>query len=156
MNPLIAAFVIAPLLGSVGASAQTIFKSTMPDGKVIYGEKAAPGAVHVETLEPPPPKSGISGLTPEEKALAERLDRQRSAAAAASLASERNLNEARKQLVQAEAAREAGREPLPNERIGIAGGGSRLTEDYFARQRVLDEAVQAARKRLTDAQQALR
>lgn len=138
------------------ALAQTVYKSVMPDGKVIYGEKPTPGAAKVETLEPPPPKTGIQGLTPEEKARAEQLARQRAATAAAAATEQKRLDEARKQLQQAEAAREAGKEPLPTERIGIVGGGTRLTEAYFTRQKALEDAVAAARKRLSEAQQAAR
>jgi hypothetical protein len=141
---------------SAAGFAQTVFKSTMPDGRVVYGEKPAPGAARVETLEPVPPKAGIPGLTAEEKARAAQIDRQRAATGAAANQGQRELDGARRQLQQAEAAREAGKEPLPGERIGIAGGGSRLTEAYHARQRDLDDAVEAARKRVSDAQRALR
>lgn len=137
-------------LSASGALAQTVFKSTMPDGKVVYGEKAAPGAAKVETIEPPPPKTGVSGLTPEEKARAEQLARDRANAAKAAAAGQDKAAEARRQLQQAEAARDAGKEPLPNERQGIAGGGSRLNEAYFARQKSLEEAVINARKRAAE------
>ena len=53
------------LLGMVfGAAAQDLYKSTMPNGKVVYGEKPEPGAKHVEKLPPPPPKTGTAVLTP--------------------------------------------------------------------------------------------
>ena len=42
MKPCLIAIVLA--LGAFDAGAQTIFKSIMPDGKVVYGEKPAPGA----------------------------------------------------------------------------------------------------------------
>jgi len=155
MSPVKVAFFgsLLLLLGAGAASAQPVFKSTMPDGRVVYGEKPAAGAAKVETIEPPPSRTGVSGLTPEEKALAEQLANQRAAAAAAAAASQRNVEQARKQLQQAEAARDAGKEPLPGERIGLAGGGSRLTEAYAARQKSLEDAVLIARKRLEEAQQ---
>jgi hypothetical protein len=98
----------------------------------------------------------VSGLTPEEKALAEQLAKQRAAGATATAATQRSVEEARRQLQQAETARDAGREPLPGERVGLAGGGSRLTEAYAERQKNLEDAVRAARKRFEDAQQAAR
>jgi hypothetical protein len=156
MNPAISTFLSALLLSSTAALAQPIVKSTMPDGRIIYGEKPVPGAARVETLEPLPPTSGFGGLTPEEKARAAQFEQQRAAAAAAAAQGERRLDEARRQLQQAEAALQAGKEPLPNERIGIAGGGSRLTEAYHVRQKSLEDSVIAARKRVIDAQQALR
>lgn len=150
------ALLLLLLLSMPLASAQGIFKSTMPDGRVIYGEKPVAGAAQVETLEPPPPTTGVLGLTPEERARAEQLARERAAAATAARAKAATVEEARKQLREAEAAREAGREPLPTERIGLAGGGTRLTEAYHARQKKLEEAVQAARNRLSEALQLSR
>lgn len=141
---------------ALGVSAQPVYKSTMPDGKVVYGEKPVAGASRVDTIEPPPAKTGVSGLTPEEKARAEKLARERAAAAAAAAKAGNALEAARKALAQAEAARDSGKEPLPSERIGIAGGGSRLTEAYFARQKSLEAAVAEARKRLAEVQQSSR
>jgi hypothetical protein len=51
-------------------------------------------------------------------------------------------------LQRAEAAREAGVEPQPGERIGTVGGGSRFTDEYWERQKRLEEDVGRARKRL--------
>jgi hypothetical protein len=129
-----------------GAPAQTIYKSTMPDGKVTYGEKPAPGAQKVETLEPPPAKTGLTAVTPEEQARAREVKK----APGNSTARTRELEDARLKLQKAEAARDAGKEPLPGERVGRAGGGSRLSEEYFARQKGLEEAVDAARKRVDE------
>ena len=150
------ALMLTVLLTAGSAFAQTVYKSTMPDGRVVYAEKPMPGAARVDTLEPPPARSGIGGITSEERARAARSDNERAAAAAAVVRGERALEAARRELQQAEAAREAGKEPLPNERIGIVGGGSRLTESYHARQKALEDAVDAARRRLSEAQRAVR
>ena len=143
------ALMLVLCLGCFGVSAQTIYKSTMPDGKIVYGEKPAPGASRVDTVEPPPPKTGMTAITPQEKAKAEQMSKERAAAAGAR---QTDIEDARRQLQQAEAAREAGKEPLPGERLGTAAGGSRLTEAYFARQKSLELAVQSAKKRLDDLQ----
>jgi hypothetical protein len=55
------------------------------------------------------------------------------------------------ELRAAEMEREAGIEPLPGERLGIVGPGSRLTEAYFERQQMLEERVARARQRLDEA-----
>jgi hypothetical protein len=147
------ALALAFALGASAAVAQQpVFKSTMPDGKVVYGEKPVTGAAKVEKMELPPQKTGVTGVTPEEKARAEQQARQRAQASAAAASSQRAIDDARKALEQAEAARAAGKEPLASERIGIAGGGSRLTEAYFERQKGLDAAVEEARKRLAQMQ----
>lgn len=139
----------AVLAAASGAQAQVVYKSTMPDGKVIYTEKPVPGATRVDTIEPPPAKTGMSSLTPEEKARADEFAKKRAAAAAPK---GNDLDDARRQLKQAEAAREAGKEPLPGERIGTAGGGSRLTDAYQQRQKTLDNAVETARKKVDQLQ----
>lgn len=152
MTSRITCLVLLLWFGASGAAAQTMYKSTMPDGKVIYGEKPAPGAKKVETITPPPEKPGITIVTPSDKARADEAARKR---AAKTEAAHRELEAARKQLQEAEAALEAGREPLPGERLGIVGGKSRLTDEYWERQKKLEAAVEAARKRLETAEKAV-
>src|SRR5213593_2154949 len=48
---------------------------------------------------------------------------------------------------QALARRDQGVESQPGERTGSAAGGSRPNENYFARQAILEQEVEAARKR---------
>ncbi|HZM33414.1 MAG TPA: hypothetical protein VFC18_02875 [Burkholderiales bacterium] len=50
-------------------------------------------------------------------------------------------------LKAAAARRDQGVEPQPGERIGTAAGGSRPTESYFARQAILEQELEAARRR---------
>ena len=50
-------------------------------------------------------------------------------------------------LQQAMARRDQGVESLPGERTGSAAGGSRPNENYFARQAILEQEVELARKR---------
>jgi hypothetical protein len=127
------------LAGASVAAAQTLYKSTMPDGKVTYGEKPVPGAKKVETLEAPPAKTGVTLVRPEEK---------RNERALPPAAQQPELPQARQNLQKAQAALEAGKEPLAGERIGTAGGNSRLTDAYFERQKNLAAAAEAARKRV--------
>ena len=151
MKGLIYGAVAALVFGVSGAAAQQVFKSTMPDGKIVYGEKPVPGAAKVDTIEPPPAKTGIStAISPEEKARAEAAAKARNAAASADTARQWKLDAARKAVKDAEAAIANGKEPLPGERQGLAGGGSRLTEAYFARQKNNEEALAKARKNLSD------
>ena len=55
---------------------------------------------------------------------------------------------AERNLAAAKASLEAGREPLPGERTGLARGGSRLNESYWNRQRQLETVVSDAQARL--------
>jgi hypothetical protein len=143
---------VALLFAAAGAGAQTLYKSTMPDGKVVYGEKPEPGAKQVDTVTAPP-KTGTTIVTPaEKKGVDQRIEKR----AATADAQRRELEDAYQQLKKAEAAREAGKEPLPGERLGTATGASRLTDDYWIRQKSLEAAVEAARKRVELAEQAAR
>lgn len=144
---------IAMLSIVTGAYAQAMYKSTMPDGRVVYGEKPEPGAKRVDKVEAPPPQTGTTVLTPAEK---QTIDQRIQKRAASDEAQKRDLENAHAQLKKAEAALEAGKEPLPGERQGTAGGFSRLTDEYWVRQKNLEAAVAAARKRVEQAEQAAR
>jgi hypothetical protein len=50
-------------------------------------------------------------------------------------------------LKDAEARRDRGAESLPGERQSSATGGSRPTENYFARQAILEQQVELAQRR---------
>lgn len=149
MNSLAASLAIGLALVAAGAAAQVVYKSTMPDGKVVYAEKPVPGAKRVDRIDPPPAKTGTTLATPDEIARAEAQARER---AATGTTRQSELEDARAQLQKALAARDVGKEPLPGERTGAAGGKSRLAEAYATRQQALEDAVIAARKRLEDAQ----
>ena len=139
MRSLVLVAALLPALAAAAAS-PPLYKSTMPDGKVIYSEKPVPGAKRVDTVEPPPARTGTTTVTPAEQARAAKLPETAPQQSSP-------LEDARKQLKQAEATRESGKEPLPGERQGTAGGTSRLTDAYHARQKALELGVEAARKR---------
>jgi hypothetical protein len=126
------------------AAAQVLYKSTMPDGRIVYGDKPAPDAVKVEESRPDVSRRGIGGVTPREQEALKELEKAR----VQRETGEDKVRAAEQALRDAEAARAAGREPLPGERIGTAGGASRLSEAYDDRQRKLEEAVAKARREL--------
>jgi hypothetical protein len=138
---------VLTLVFAAPAASQTVYKSIMPDGKIVYGEKPASGAKKVDKIDPPPAQTGMTTITPQEKARADQLANPKFGAPA-NAGGGRDAD--RKALQDAEAAREAGKEPLPGERQGLKGGGSRLTDEYHARQKSLDEAVESARRRAGD------
>ena len=136
--------IVAAALLLQPAVAQTLYKSTMPDGSVVYGDKPAPDAVKVEETRPDIKKSGIGGTTPREQDALKELERARLQREGG----QDKVTAAEQALRNAEAARAAGKEPLAGERIGTAGGAARLNETYFDRQRKLEEAVEKARREL--------
>jgi hypothetical protein len=138
-------------LGGV-AQAQTVKKYITPDGKTVYSDSPIPGAREVGEIKAPPRlDSGASpqtqGLTRKEaeeaKAIDKRLEQQgveRDRIAAL----EEKLDEAKRKLAD-------GKEPLPGERKGIVGAGTRLTDAYWDRQKANQQAVDNAQRALDDA-----
>jgi hypothetical protein len=119
------------------------YQSIMPDGRVVVGDKPAPGAKEVRQIQVrpgnttvplapplsslPSPEGGASPSRPPGDDIPD------------SATAQENLRKAR-------AALEAGQEPKPGERIGTVGGKSRLTPEYFGRIKSLEQAVVEAQK----------
>jgi len=139
----------------------TIYRSTMPDGRTVLGDRPTPGATKTEEIyvpksqppAPPPAAARAAGAAKANDAAAKSPAVDRTAKLGAAIAELRRAEEA---LRAAEAARVAGQAPTDGERLGTAGGASRLSDDYFKRQTSLDDAVDAAEKRVTDAQLKVR
>lgn len=129
------------------AEAQTLYKSTLPDGRIIYGEKPVTGAANVEAIQPDTSKGGLGGPRTSEQERLKDMEKARPQRDAG----DARLQAALQKLKDAEAARDTGKDPLPGERIGTAGGASRLTDAYHERQRGLEEAVAKARRELDTA-----
>lgn len=134
------------------AIAQTLYKSTLPDGKVVYGDKPAPGAVKVEESKPDTTKKGVapaaaSPALSREAASLKQMEQDRMKREAA----DNKVQAAEQALREAQAAREAGRESLPGERQGTVSGNQRFTDAYWTRQKKLEDAVEIARRNLEQA-----
>jgi len=129
------------------AVAQTLYKSTLPDGRIVYGDKPAPDALKVEETRPDIKKGGIGGITAREKEALKELEKTRQQREGA----QDKVRSAEEALRNAEAARAAGKEPLASERRGTAGGASRITDAYYERQKKLDADVEQARRELDQA-----
>jgi hypothetical protein len=143
VSPVLFLLAIAP-----AAFGQTIYRSIMPDGRTVLSDRPTPGAQKVEEMYVPP--SGTQPAAPGRAAGdAAPPVQNRDAELDAALA---DLRSAEAALRATEAARDAGQEPLENERQGMSGGGSRLNERYFERQKTLSDAVDLARSRVDAAQ----
>ena len=143
----IAAILVLALLAQGALGQATLYKSILKDGRVVYGEKPAPDAVKVEAIKTDTSKQGIVPPTAKESTAAQQLNdaQERKAAAGERV---RALEE---KVKQAEAALAAGKEPEPGERSGTAGGGSRLNDSYWERQKALEQAVGQAKAELANA-----
>ena len=134
----------AVALTASAVNAQTMHKSIMPDGSVVYGDRPEPGAAKVETSKPDTSSTGVQINPPGAQGVVEEGARARQRTEVSS----GRLREAEERVRQAEAALANGKEPLPGERTGTAGGGSRLNDSYWARQKKLREDLVNARDEL--------
>jgi hypothetical protein len=129
------------------AAAQANYKSTMPDGKVIYGDKPAPGAVKVDPLKAPSTK-GVTVSTPRDAAALKQMEQTRTTREVSSS----TVRAAEDAFRKAEAALAAGKEPQEGDRIGTASGAQRFSDAYWERQKRLAEDLDRARANLEKVQ----
>jgi hypothetical protein len=67
MKPTILSLVL--VLGAAGSAfaGDPVYKSTMPNGRIIYGEVPQPGAKRVDKVAAPPESAGVTVATQEDK-----------------------------------------------------------------------------------------
>ena len=131
------------------AEAQVARKYVTPDGKIIYSDVPVPGAREVGEVAPPrrldpQGRGSAEETTPRDTERAREAEKR----ATEDSAREERIREAEAQLEAARDELANGKEPLPGERIGTAGGNSRLTEAYFERQESNQRAVTQAQEEL--------
>jgi hypothetical protein len=164
MVRLFAACLAAVPLIAFGA---TIYKVQLEDGSILFTDSPPPGSKILEEREPKsparaaPPRSVAGPVTTPQSAAA--------AAAAAGIppgstvtplkggsldAAMAEVSAAERELAVLRRKLELGREPLPGERLGLKGGGSRLSPEYEARVGELEREVAAAEARLKRAYEA--
>ncbi len=147
MKSSFATFVVLAL-AAAHANAQTVYKSIMPDGSIVYGNGPVKGAAKVESIavEPPPIVTDAPATVSPEAARRVREDR-RSEDAAWSKAGD-DLRSAEDALSAAKLAQQNGVAPLPGEMVGNVNGFVRPSDAYFARQRELADKVKEAQARV--------
>jgi len=152
MTPIKGLVALVLALAPAVAAAETVYKYQRPDGSTVYSDVPLRGAKLIGRFQlvpaPPPLKTEPAGPGRGAATDPNEIARQRvqdlDAADAAIKAAEQSLQEALER-------QQAGVEPQPGERLGNVGGRSRLTPDYFERQRALAAEVDAARARLDEA-----
>lgn len=162
---LAACAVIAPCL----ALAQTIYKVQMPDGSILFTDTPPAEA---KVLEERSAKSARAAAAAGTSSGAPSAASRPSSAAAPIIrtgpppggksgieVASAAVSTAERELAVAKRALELGREPLPGERLGLKGGGTRLSPEYDTRIRGLEQAVtdaEAKLKRAFDGRNAAR
>lgn len=150
---LIAGLVLATLWSIAGA----IEKYVTPDGKVIYSDKAVPGAQSIKKIDTAPPEQAEGSSRRDRAPSATPSASPSSAASALDAKLDAALQAIREASDALEAAKirlETGREPRENERQGTVSGRSRLNDAYFERIKRLEKGVEDAQERLNEAYRA--
>ena len=151
---LIAVFLALPCL----AAAQSIYKVQTVDGSILFTDTPPPGSKILEERsgKPTPKASGAPAPRPvASRPVPSGAVTPGVAGGGPSIdAAMQEVNAAEAALQVSKRRLELGREPLPGERRGLAGGGSRLTEDYHARIASLEREVADAEARLQKAHAA--
>lgn len=152
------------------SAATTVYRQVMPDGRVIYSDKAIKGGKidHTITIEPPikgnlwtteaSPRPIIAPQT--ERTPINKVD------VIPVSGKKKTIDDATSDVIRAEMlledakkGQEKGIESLPGERTGNSSGGARLNEVYERRQTLLARAVadaEAALKKAIAERDALR
>lgn len=146
----------APMLAT-GQS--MIYKVQMPDGSVLYSDSVPSGGKVLEEREakstprvnvvPSQPPGRPIGAAPRPSNATDPIMRPSAAAKAAPTPD--NIPALERELAIAKRKLELGREPLPGERRGLAGGGSRLTPEYEARIAAMERDIAATEAKLKSA-----
>jgi hypothetical protein len=147
----------------LGKGATKAYRQVLPDGSILYSDKPVKGAKIAETIEVEPPSKHAPLAVDADRKPAARPrphpvpvrkvakvpppDRRMTADEAQS-----EVVRAEMQLEDAKRRQQAGAEPQPGERTGNAGGGSRLNEYYWQRQKELAQDVERAREELRRAE----
>lgn len=162
--------VVETVAAPPGNSATTIYREVMPDGRIVYTDKALKeGKVdHTITVEPPI-KGNLWTTQPGTRPhIPERIEHTKIIKAPSLSPEEKkkvadqvesSVIRAEMLLEDAKKAQADGIEPLPSERTGNVDGKARLNAAYWARQEALAKGVayaEANLKRAREQQAALR
>lgn len=160
---------LAPLLRKlalIATIAACAGQAAMADETKVYEWRDAKGVASYSQNPPPPGSREFTSteidtktFTPAQRAAArahlaridaaEQADSARFRAQVA--AADQTVDRALRSLAKAERASRDGRSPRAGERIGDAGGGTRLRADYFERQRHLEDAIKESKARVDEA-----
>ncbi len=132
-------------------NAANIYKYRLPDGTVLYTQKALKDHKPIKVINEPPPSArqlqrqrAAQRQLVELRARSERLGEERRAREAAEEQQRLALLDAER----ADAALRLSLVPGPGDRLSTAFGGSRLSDEYWERVRTMLEEEYAARSQL--------
>ena len=140
-------------------AADKVYKWQAEDGTVIFSDTPPPGKV-VEELELPAapvptsraPRQQQQQLLQQSQQISNRVEQR----IAQREALQRELDETREKIAQARKELEQGKEPREGERQHLAGGGSRLSPEYFKRIEQQEKEIELMEQRASELLDELR
>jgi hypothetical protein len=133
------------------AMAEGAYQSVGASGEVIFSDSKPADAVEVKALKlpPNPAPEAVDESRQRVQRMIERANHSQKQREAEKARKKSELEAAQQQLKEAETRLKETEEIREGDRLGTAGGGSRLTPGYF-------ERVEAARTELEAAKKALK
>ena len=152
-------FAVCLAAPTLAAGQSMIYKVQMPDGSVLYSDSVPAGGKVLEEREAKStpsvnvvPSQPLGRPNPAATRPSNATDPiMRQPAAAKGAPAPDNIPALERELAIAKRKLELGREPLPGERRGLAGGGSRLTPEYEARIAAMERDIAATEAKLKSA-----
>ena len=142
------------------SAADKVYKWQAEDGTMMFSDTPPP-EMAVEELELPnapiptttaPGSSYQKQLMRQSEQISRRADQRRQRRDAL----QRELDEMRDKIARAREELEQGREPKEGERQHLAGGGSRLSDDYFKRLEQQESEIKRLEQRASELLDELR
>lgn len=142
------------------SAADKVYKWQAEDGTIVFSDTPPPDTV-VEELElpqAPAPTATAPGPSYQQQLMrqSEQISRRADQRRARRDALQRELDETRDKITQAREELEQGKEPKEGERQHLAGGGSRLSDDYFKRLERQENEIERLEQRASELLDALR
>lgn len=134
----------------------TVYRHVLPDGRIIYADKAMQGMTvdHTITIAPPIKGNLWSTESAPKPVLPQQVERTpvNRVSSIPAPGKRKTLEDASSDVIRAEMfledakkRQEAGAEPLPGERMAASTGGTRFSNVYEVRQRSLEREVAEAK-----------
>ncbi len=146
MNQVKSLFIIIIAVAAIQVSAETAYRSVDEQGNVTFSDHPVSGAAQQEqvTIDAPGPSAERQQDARRRAAELQKEASQAGASRAPARAARKET--ARQTLQDAEKGLEDASQVREGDRIGTAGGGSRLKPEYHERVREAEAEVERARK----------
>ena len=141
---------VTSALCATQALAEKVYETVTKEGEVIYSDRVPENAIQVKKMEAPPQPTAAEAEESRKRAeqMAEEADKMRQQREASMGGKQSEVEAARQRVKQAEAQLKEAEVVREGDRVGLAGGGSRLRPEYHARVEAAKAELEAARKAL--------